>query len=361
MLPDQSFRSDSTSDLTLLKKVETAIAAYANDLMGKLGKYQPFPNSNAGAGTQTSGFFPRGVVDVKKTTFAATGGAGPVKADDMSPNCPAKTNDGDTVTILKTSEELTLTQHTTLDLVGRYHTVSESSHLLVFGNLVYIHGKISAPGKHIVIVAREVRTIAAGGEQAEINVDGAPPGKAKLQKPQAQGGTAEKDADWEMYGEENRPVWATRGTNGHDGTDGDPGDPGNAGGEIYVLCDTLPASSALTLHATGGAGQDGQPGQKGGDGGPGGKGSGLIWVEYGDSYQHHYRYVPPAPGGLWGFGGRGGPGGQGGISGNCIVIVNKAIDKPTTSPEPITVVAQPGAPGQKGGAAERLLWSSGRG
>ena len=66
LLPDQSFRSYSTGDFTLLEKVETAIAAYANGLMQKLGKYQPFPNSHAGAGTQTSGFFSHGLVDVKK-------------------------------------------------------------------------------------------------------------------------------------------------------------------------------------------------------------------------------------------------------------------------------------------------------
>jgi hypothetical protein len=259
LLPDQSFRVESTGDLTLLKKVETAIATHANDLMQKLGRYQPFPNSNAGAGTQTSGFFLRGVVDVKKTTFAATGGAGPVNADEMAPSFPAKIKDGDKVTILKTSEELTLTHQTTLDLVGRYHTVSESSHLLVFGNLVYIHGKISAPGKHIVIVAREVRTTAAGAEQAEINVDGAPinldgTATAKLPKPQAEGGAKGDAADWDTHLTSRPvvPIFATRGKPGTDGADGQSGDPGNAAGEIYILCDTLPASSALTLHATGG-------------------------------------------------------------------------------------------------------------
>jgi hypothetical protein len=355
LLPDQSF-SVSTGDLTLLQKVETAIATYANGVMQKLGKYQPFPNSNAGVGTQTSGFFPPGVVDVKKKAFVETGGAGPVAADSMAPSYPGKIAEGDKVTIIETSEELTLTGDATLGLVGRSLSVSEktSSHLLVFGNVVSIRGKISAPGKHIVIVAREVRTVAAAGgkEQAEINVDGAPPAAAKLPKPQAPSGTDGSPAQWSWEPFEFKKKSARGGTWGHDGEDGQPGNAGKAAGEIYILCDTLPAYSDLTLHATGGAGQDGQPGQKGGDGGAGGNGQArmenyLCW------------YLPPGAGGLGGFGGRGGPGGQGGNSGNCIVIVNKAIDNPTMSAGSITVVAQPGAPGQKGGREDGSRGSRG--
>jgi len=45
-----------------------------------------------------------------------------------------------------------------------------------------------------------VRTFAAEKEQAEINVDGALPAKAKLAKPQAEGGREGTAADWEEYG-----------------------------------------------------------------------------------------------------------------------------------------------------------------
>jgi hypothetical protein len=348
LLPDQSFRSHPTGDLTLLEKVETAIATYANGLMQTLGKSQPFPHSDTSAGTQTSGFFPHGIVNAKNKTFTATGGAGPVKADEMAPSFPTKFTAGDTVTIVETSEELTLTQHTTLALVGRFHSVSKSSHLLVFGNVIYIHGKISAPGKHIVIVAREVRTVAAGQEQAEINVDGAPPAAFPLPKSQAQVGDEGTPAGWyrEIFQQEH-PIWAGMGKPGHDGEDGQPGEAGKAAGEIYILCDTLPDSSALTLSATGGAGQDGQPGQKGGDGGPGGKGYLHRYNEWYDQHDY-YEYLPSGEGGPGGFGGRGGPGGLGGNSGNCLVIVNKAIVDPTTPKGPITVVAQPGARGNKG-------------
>jgi hypothetical protein len=348
LLPDQSFRSNPTGDLTLLEKVEKAIAAYANGLMQQLGKYQPFPNSHAGAGTQTSGFFPHGIVNVKKTTFAATGGAGPGKVDEMAPSFPTKFTAGDTVTIVETSEELTLTKDTTLALVGRTVTVHGNTHLLVFGNVVYILGKISAPGKHIVIVAREVRTVAAGQEQAEINVDGGTPAAALLPKSQAQGGDEGTQAGWyrEIFQQEH-PIWADMGKPGHDGEDGRPGEAGKAAGEIYILCDTLPDSSALTLSATGGAGQDGQAGQQGCDGGPGGKGYVHTYNEFYDKHDYH-EYLPPGPGGQGGFGGRGGPGGPGGNSGNCIVIVNKAIGGNATSKGPLTVVAQPGTPGHKG-------------
>jgi hypothetical protein len=348
-LPDQSFRSHPTGDLTLLEKVETAIATYANGLMQTLGKSQPFPHSDTGAGTPTSGFFPHGIVNAKNKTFTATGGAGPGKANEMAPSCPAKITAGETVTIVETSEELTLKpQQTTLALVGRTISVSTSSHLLVFGNVVYIHGKISAPGKHIVIVAQEVRTVAAGQEQAEINVDGAPPAAAKLPKSQAQVGDEGTPAGWyrEIFQQEH-PIWAGMGQPGHNGDDGGPGEAGKAAGEIYILCDTLPDSSALTLSAIGGAGQDGQAGQQGGNGGPGGKGYLHTYNEWYDKHDYH-EYLPPGPGGQEGLGGRGGPGGPGGNSGNCIVIVNKAIGGNATSKGPITVVAQPGTPGHKG-------------
>ena len=350
LLPDQSFRSYSTGDLTLLQKVETAIATYADGLMRKVGKYQPFPNT--GAGTRTCGFFPHGVVDVKKTTFAATGGAGPGKVDEMAPSCPAKITDGETVTIVETSEELTLTSHPTLALVGRTFSVAESSHLLVFGNVITYSGKISAPGKHIVIVAREVRTIAAGQEQAEINVDGAPPPAAPPPKPQAQPGGMGRSAGWysEIF-QQTHPIWAGIGDAGHDGDEGRPGEAGKSAGESYILCDILAKSSALTLSASGGAGQDGQPGQKGGDGGPGGPGYLHKYNEWYDKHDYH-EYLPPGTGGRGGLGGRGGPGGPGGNSGNCLVIANKAIVGPTTPKGPISVVARPGALGHRGGRGE---------
>ena len=270
----------------------------------------------------------------------------------MAPSCPAKITDGETVTIVETSEELTLTSHPTLALVGRTFSVAESSHLLVFGNVIYIHGKISAPGKHIVIVAREVRTIAAGQEQAEINVDGAPPPAAPLPKPQAQPGGMGRSAGWysEIF-QQTHPIWAGIGDAGHDGDEGRPGEAGKSAGESYILCDILAKSSALTLSASGKRGRMVSRDKKVATGAlaaqaiyistMSGTTSMIIMSIY-----HQGREA------VVGLGGRGGPGGPGGNSGNCLVIANKAIVGPTTPKGPISVVARPGALGHRGGRGE---------
>jgi|CXWL01.1.fsa_nt_gi hypothetical protein len=353
VLPDQSFRCYTTKDHTILQKFELAAAKASISLMTRLGKYQPPASTNLDAVPQSAGFFPHGVVDVAKGTFTAMSGAGPGTAAESHPNFPRTVAAGELVTVIETSEELTLTQEDSLALVGGTFLVPREAptHLLVFGNVVYIRGRISAPGRHIVIFAREVRTMATKSEQAEIDVSGLPPALAKPPKPQKviDGDGTGTPAGWyEKVFEQVRPIFAGSGKPGPDGDDGSTGDTGKAAGDIYLVCETWPAAMELKLCASGGAGQAGQDGQRGANGGAGG--SGYLHKYYPDLFDKspYYEYVPPGLGGIGGLGGRGGAGGWGGESGSCLVVVNGVKGDSATYKQLITVIAQPGTPGVNG-------------
>ncbi|MBX3327243.1 MAG: hypothetical protein U0223_08350 [Nitrospira sp.] len=353
VLPDQSFRCYTTKDHTILQKFESAVATYAISLMTQQGKYQPPASTNPNAVSKPVGFFPHGVVDAMKGTFTAMSGAVPRTAEESHPNVPRALAEGELVTVIETSEELTLTQEDSLALVpGTFRVPREApTHLLVFGDVVYIRGRIVAPGRHIAIFAREVRTMAIGSVQAEIDVSGLPPAKAKLPKPQRamDGDGTGTPAGWYVQiFEKMHPIMPGSGKQGPDGEDGSTGDTGKAAGDIYIVCETWQDSMDVKLCASGGAGQDGQDGQPGANGGAGGPG--YLYEYYPDLFDKHpyYEYVPPGPGGPEGWGGRGGAGGQGGESGSCLVVVNDVKGDSTTYKQRITVVAQPGASGVNG-------------
>lgn len=354
VLPDQSYRCYETMDQTILQTFEFAVANYAISLMTQQGKYQSPASPKPDAVPAPAGFFPHGVVDATKGIFTAMSGAVPRTAEESHTNLPSALADGEAVTVIETSEELTLTQEDSIPLVGGIFRVPREAgtHLLVFGDVVYIRGRISAPGRHIVIFARELRTMAVGPAQAEINVDGAEPPKAKLALSPAQGGKDGRSATF------TGNIHAEPGGPADHGKDGDSGIPGNAAGDIYIVCDAISAATDLTLCASGGAGQDGQDGQPGGNGGVGGNGSTYEPMyrnprEDGVCKRHHnpnhrWMYLPAASGGFAGTGGRGGRGGQGGGGGNCLVIVNKAINTSTRISGTITVSAKPGRSGRDG-------------
>ncbi len=357
-LPDQSYRCYTTQDYTILQRFESAVVNYAISLMTQQGKYQPLASPKPDAVPKPSGFFPHGVVDATKGTFTAMSGTAPRTADESYPNLPRTLAEGELVTVIETSEELTLTQEDSLVLVGRTFRVPREAptHLLVFGDVVYLRGRISAPGRHIVIFARELRTVAAGLVQAEINVDGAESPKAKLPLPQAQSGKDGRSAEFTFI-DVVRRVYAEPGGAADHGMDGDPGAPGNAAGDIYIVCDAISASSELRLCASGGAGQDGQNGQQGGNGGAGGNGSMYLPMRLGPyddgckahgNRNHGWTYLPPRSGGPAGTGGRGGRGGAGGDAGNCLVTVNKTMNTSPSISGTITVSAKPGISGRDG-------------
>jgi hypothetical protein len=326
-------------DLARLESIEKLIAKYANGLARKLGQYETIPDTNTGAGQDQPGFFRHGIVSASKEYWKAKGGEGPQWADEFTlkfPPTPAQA----TVEVIESSEELILVRG---ERGPRVIDVSSGSHLIVFGNVVCIKGKISIPGKHIVIFARELRTLAKGNEGAELNVDGKAPEPSALQ-PADRGtdGTEGTDAKCTLnFWEQPVVTPAGNGHQGGTGKDGLPGNNGSCGGAIYIVCDTLQRTSKLSLSAAGGNGQGGQNGQKGGNGGPGGKGA-----KY-DGNLAHYM-VRSGYGGPGGWGGRGGLGGAGGDSGDCVAIFNKPISSEDPSGNAIKAGNQPGDTGARG-------------
>jgi hypothetical protein len=352
VMPDQSFRVYSTSDLTLLTDVEKAVAKYAHDVMTKLGQLQPMPGSVTGI--PSAGFFPHGSVDWKKDAFTPSTTPA-LKPEDMALDYPSKLEPGERVTVVETSEYLVLTQQEKPGIIGRCFPVP-NTHLLVYGDVVCIHGKITAPGKHLVIFARELRTLANGTQKAELNVSAEALAELDIPKFQnaaphgADGSSAQTDLLWtyrhpDLFGpgrwipSTRRPgsppvtKQATRGGKGQAGQDGGTGKPGLPSGDIFILCDSLSEGSDLKLICHGGTGGRGQQGQDGGNGGQGGAGL-DAWVAnqirtLTKAEDHLKSAMPGAPGGDGGDGGIGGPGGPGGRGGNCTLIVNHKLNAST--------------------------------
>jgi hypothetical protein len=192
-LADQSFVTYE-GDFVWLEYIEKLFAKYANGLTQKLGIYTALPVTDPGSGQVKTGFFRHGTIDFVRNLFAPTNTLGPVKPEEIAIEFPATPNKPSTVpgppgpsvstasqvTVVEASEELTLVQGE--EGPGRFK-VPDWSHLVVLGNVVCIKGKISIPGKHIVIFARELRTLATGKQQAELNVDGALPPAPALALP----------------------------------------------------------------------------------------------------------------------------------------------------------------------------------
>jgi hypothetical protein len=291
--------------------------------------------------------------------------------------------ENDRVTVVETSESLTLTQMNTENIRGCF-PVSSNSHLIVFGNEVCIQGKISVPGKHIVIFARELRTLAVKykndkgedvHENAELNVDGTQlvDGTLPALSPAKDGEAGAAAVRRQRYGAsifglfkilaqytndgndlpglkgwsaDANPLRVDPGHPEMHGKDGGRGEEGNPGGDISILCGRVQNTSDLTLSACGGAGGQGRAGQRGGKGGPGGPGADFWQQEpsMNQAYQLTYSALAGGPGGNGGHGGIGGPGGTGGRAGNCTLIVNDALGQNTT----ITYSGKPGDAGLRG-------------
>jgi len=346
-LADQSFVTYE-GDLASLGSIEKLVAKYADGLARKLGKnegvaftYEAIPATDTGTGQGQTGFFRHGIINACGNSWEAKGGEGPQGVEDFALNFPLMPAQAK-VTVIESSEELILARG---EEGPRVIDVSSGSHLIVFGNVVCIRGKISIPGKHIVIFARELKTVAKGDDGAELNVDGEVPQAAALPPADraTDGGPGTVGTCTLSAGGLGEPVVKMPGTGGRGdpGKDGQPGAPGKFAGAIYIVCDTLQMTSKLALSAAGGDGQGGQNGQKGGSGGPGGAGA----IKEANRY---HIVVKSGYGGPGGPGGRGGPGGAGGDSGDCVAIFNKAISGEDLSGNAIKVVNQPGAQGAGG-------------
>jgi hypothetical protein len=338
-LPDQSY-STASATVKELQEVEKAFADFAIAYAKKCGKYQAPP---PGLTPPPAGFFPHGVATVKRGTFMRMP-PGPSSATEATLDFPGKATGP--VTIVETSEPLVLIKPDASSSVkGRLYPMKSDSHLMVFGDVVTIQGKISLPGKHIVIVARELHTQALGSEGAELNVDGTAPPAAPIPQPQAvdgdPGSAGELHATDHVFLTYNAK-WPTPGNPGVDASNGRDGAPGNAAGDIYIFCHSLPQHFSLKLSAAGGAGQGGQPGQPGGPGGPGGKGAALHIGKVGKN-QGVFVTLGKV-GGPGGLGGLGGVGGKGGDAGNCVFVLNKELPAVTAQ-----WAVNPGAGGARGG------------
>jgi hypothetical protein len=291
-------------------------------------------------GSESTNSFGHQLVDVRGQNW--TPARTDIKAADLTPEYPAAIKEAgkEQVTIVEASEELILTQQQNPGNIGRCFPVPSNSHLIVWGNAVCIQGKISVPGKHIFIFARELRTLAVNNVSAELDVSAAPldfpdlpPFETKAAKGRDGTPTDPPRADGPSRRYAGRR--AGKGEPGAPGQNGQIGKPGSRGGEIVVVCDAVQEYSKLSLNCSGGQGGPGQQGQKGGTGGQGG--AGLL-------ARKALGPFPPGAPGKGGDGGVGGPGGKGGDSGNCIFIVNRALHQNCV----ITHSAEPGKPGPRG-------------
>lgn len=333
-MPDQGFRVYQTHGLQALRSLETAITKYANLVMKNLNKYQLMP------GTTDKGFFPHGRVDFKQNVFTPTADPGPEKPESMVVDYPAKLKDDDVVTVVEDGDSLILVSELDPNVsASQRFPVPPGTHLIVYGNVVRIDGKVAAPGKHIVIVAREIRT-RADKEGAELNVDGKQPPRAMASFVESAGRGADATQAAGYYTEMPDPSFAAQGGAGSPGAHGARGESGSPAGEIFIVCDCFEDASTLTLSARGGQGQDGQRGQDGGGGGQGGRGQ--------DEIPEGPPAIESGPGGCGGDGGIGGPGGTGGAAGNCTVIVNHPLPPLCT----LTMHLQPGIAGNRGAGGD---------
>jgi len=349
-----------------LKAIEDRIAGYSASLFG---------NPASDIVTWFEGTPARGM-----SPISAPAGERPARSDEIREDYPSKVaGNSETVIVVETSEYIELTQ----GAVGaRRYRVPPTTHLLVYGDVVCIHGKISVPGKHIVIFARELRSLADGDTRAELDVgmsthkppdvpdyptpaqtgpEGSPAKNTQLWTPNRFAGHANwgKLHDYRDGGKlytSSPDTPAGPGGRGSDGAEGARGNPGDAGGDIFSVCDSVAEGTELTLDCSGGPGGRGQNGQEGGKGGPGGRGANEKrrapdWSPADDVY----AALPGCSVGGWGGdGGAPGPPGRGGPSGNCTLIVNGLLPARSDRAQiRIDLKAKPGKGGEwgQGGSA----------
>ncbi len=149
---DQNFRFDPHSFTDALVNCEATIAGFVKETMKEAGR-------SGAIG------FPHGQLDMKGWQFRPAGNQAPKVDDEMTPEYPTTlpTVRGE-VTVVESSEHLVLMQ--TVDESSTpgasaptvkpgetkgIFDVRPRSHLIVFGDVVTIRGKIVVPGTHVVI------------------------------------------------------------------------------------------------------------------------------------------------------------------------------------------------------------------
>ncbi len=153
-IPDQTFRQYLASFVADLVQCETTIAGFVNDTMTALGQVRTL-HPGAGVSPSAAIGFPYGQLDMKDRQFRPSGNPAFTVEDAMTPDYPASLAAGaGEVTIVESSEPLVLANGAKPGEVARLFTVPPDRHLIVFGDVVTIRGKVEVPGKHVVIFAR---------------------------------------------------------------------------------------------------------------------------------------------------------------------------------------------------------------
>ncbi len=226
----------------------------------------------------------------------------------------------DTSTILtqvsiETARPIVLTQDPAklLNPKRNYVYLPATASISIHADEVTVCGKLSFPGRNVVIVTRVLGAEDDGSNPAIISVDGAPLAEEKahpafLPKGVPPKGKPEKAGKVPV----GRPDWSpSNHPNEMNGEDGDEGKPGNAAGNVWICCQKTSfhgTEHKLTIAAEGRRGGDGQRGQDGADGAPGKDGRSTKETDG--------RAEKGTNGGDAGNGGKGGKAGQGGHGGS---------------------------------------------
>ena len=215
----------------------------------------------------------------------------------------------------------------------------------IHGDEVTVCGKLSFPGREVVIFARVIAAEDDGANPATISVDAAPLADDKVAHPAAvPKGTSLTNKPDQPKVAVGKPEWLLRDHPEMNGYNGDPGNVGNAAGNVWLCCHKTSfcgTEHKLIITAKGGPGGDGQPGQAGADGGSGHHGKSaagsLIYPEAGTK------------GGDGGTGGKGGKAGKGGNGGR--IIFHCLTSQPAVSVH--YGGGDPGARGEGGARGDR--------
>jgi hypothetical protein len=282
-ISDQTFRLTKASFVELVK-CEATIAGFVNDTMTDLSLDRNLPSGGIG--------FNHWQVDIEKRQCLPAGTQLSDVEEAMAPDYPTSLAAGSgEVAIVEASGPIVLAQKTRPGEIEGIYRVSSDQHLLVFGDVVTIRGKVAVPGKHVVIFARELRTLAYDDGQKALLDTSAPEllGTAKSGlRPAGSGGNGShgQSGVWRKMEDGSllkTPRYLKRGPIGPDvypkageraknGEDGEGGAAGSGGGDVFIVTDSIGPYSELTVCCSGREGGGGQQAQNGGVGGDGGTG-----------------------------------------------------------------------------------------
>jgi hypothetical protein len=163
-IPDQTFRLTKASFVAELVKCEDKIAGFTNDTMTELGQGRTL-RGGPGAGSGEAIGFPHGQVDMKRRQFRPAANPTLAVEDQVTPDYPTSLAAAGEVAIVEASGPLLLAQAAALGDIAGIYRVSSDQHLIVFGDVVTIRGKVRLYGKHVMIFARVLRTVADEHDQ----------------------------------------------------------------------------------------------------------------------------------------------------------------------------------------------------